>query len=108
MNPGELQQVFVNIINNAVQAMQGKGKLTLSTGSTGGSVVVRISDTGPGISKEHLGKIFDPFFTTKEIGMGTGLGLNIAYRIVTKYMGKIEVESEEGKGATFIIKLPIV
>lgn len=108
VNPGELQQVFVNIINNAVQAMQGKGKLTLSTGSAGGSVVVRISDTGPGISKEHLGKIFDPFFTTKEIGMGTGLGLNIAYRIVTKYMGKIEVESEEGKGATFIIKLPIV
>jgi signal transduction histidine kinase/FixJ family two-component response regulator len=108
VNPGELQQVFVNIINNAVQAMEGKGRLTLSTGSADGHVIVRISDTGPGISKEHLGKIFDPFFTTKEIGRGTGLGLNIAYRIVAKYLGKIEVESEEGKGATFIIKLPIV
>lgn len=107
INSGELQQVFVNIIHNAAQAMDGGGRLLLSTKTDDDSIAVKISDSGPGIPKEHIGKIFDPFFTTKDPDQGTGLGLTIVYRIVQKYNGSISVESEEGKGATFMIKFPI-
>jgi len=107
INSGELQQVFVNIIHNAAQAMNGKGRLLLSTLADGDDVTVRISDNGPGIPKEHIGKIFDPFFTTKEPDQGTGLGLSIVYGIIQKYHGSIGVESKEGKGTTFTIKFPI-
>ena len=106
-NPGEIQQVFTNLITNAFQAMNGKGgRLTLSTRSLKGWVETQVADTGMGIPEFYLKKIFDPFFTTKKSGEGTGLGLNIVYRIVTKYRGKIDVESKEMQGTTFTVKFP--
>jgi PAS domain S-box-containing protein len=106
-NVGEVQQVFTNLITNAFQAMKGNGRmLTLSTRSLKDSVEIKVSDNGMGIPQKYLNKIFDPFFTTKKIGEGTGLGLNIVYRIVTKYEGTIDVESKEGIGTTFTIKFP--
>jgi two-component system NtrC family sensor kinase len=107
-NTGEIQQVFTNLITNAYQAMDGKGgKLVLSTRSLKDSVEVKVSDNGKGIPQKYLNKIFDPFFTMKKPGEGTGLGLNIVYRIVTKYEGTIDVESKEQVGTTFTIKFPI-
>ena len=107
-NTGEIQQVFTNLITNAFQAMDGKGgKLLLSTRLLKDSVEVRVRDHGMGIPQKYLGQIFDPFFTTKNPGEGTGLGLNIVYRIVTKYEGTIDVESKEQVGTTFTIKFPI-
>lgn len=103
----QLQQVFVNIINNAVEAMPKGGTLKIATQTQDGYVEVRISDTGIGIPEKHLGKIFDPFFTTKEVGKGTGLGLSVAHGIVEKHGGSIGVESKLNRGTTFIIKLPI-
>jgi len=106
-NVGEVQQVFTNLITNAFQAMKGNGRmLTLSTRSLKDLVEIKVSDNGMGIPQKYLNKIFDPFFTTKKIGEGTGLGLNIVYRIVTKYEGTIDVESKEGIGTTFTIKFP--
>ena len=106
-NPGEIQQVFTNLITNAFQAMNGKrGHLTLSSRSLKDFVEIKVSDSGVGISPKYLNQIFDPFFTTKKTGEGTGLGLNIVYRIVTKHEGTIEVESTEGVGTTFTIKFP--
>jgi PAS domain S-box-containing protein len=102
----EIDQVFVNLIGNAVQAMNGRGRLTLATALRGDMVTASVSDTGSGIPKEHLGKIFDPFFTTKDPGKGTGLGLYIVHKIVTKHRGKIQVESEPGKGTTFTVAFP--
>ena len=106
-NPGEIQQVFTNLITNAFQAMNGRGgNLILSSRSLKDFVEIKVSDSGVGISPRYLNQIFDPFFTTKKTGEGTGLGLNIVYRIVTKYEGTIEVESTEGVGTTFTIKFP--
>ncbi|MFQ5443500.1 MAG: PAS domain-containing sensor histidine kinase, partial [Nitrospinales bacterium] len=101
--PEEIQQIFINLIKNSVQAMDGKGKLTISSNQNNGLIVIKIQDTGPGIPLEYQNKIFDPFFTTKQQGEGTGLGLNIVHRLVEKYGGEINVESELGKGTTFII-----
>jgi PAS domain S-box-containing protein len=107
-NTGEIQQVFTNLITNAFQAMNGKGgTLVLSTRSSKDSVEVKVTDSGVGIPQKYLNKIFDAFFTTKNPGEGTGLGLNIVYRIVTKYEGTIDVESKENIGTTFTIKFPI-
>jgi signal transduction histidine kinase len=107
-NVGEIQQVFTNLITNAFQAMDGKGgKLGLSTRLIEDLVEVKISDNGMGIPQKYLKQIFDPFFTTKNPGEGTGLGLNIVYRIVSKYQGTIDVESKEQIGTTFTIKFPI-
>jgi len=106
-NQGEMQQVFTNLITNAFQAMNGRGgELILSTRSLKDSVEVKVVDNGMGIPQKSLGQIFDPFFTTKKPGEGTGLGLNIVYRIVTKYEGTIDVESKEQVGTTFTIKFP--
>jgi signal transduction histidine kinase len=106
-NTSEIQQVFTNLITNAFQAMDGRrGQLVLSTQPLRDSIEVKVSDQGIGIPQKHLNQIFDPFFTTKKPGEGTGLGLNIVYRIVTKYDGTIEVESKEQVGTTFIIKFP--
>jgi len=110
-DPYQLQQVFVNIINNAQQAMAekgGPGVLTVMT-RRGRNNTLRISfqDTGPGIPREIMGRIFDPFFTTKEVGQGTGLGLTVSYGIVQEHEGHIWAESEDGRGATFFIELPI-
>jgi|Deesub1362A_J573_1020465.scaffolds.fasta_scaffold00105_75 signal transduction histidine kinase len=105
-DPIQLQQVFVNIITNACQAMPNGGTLTLVTRFYRNIVEIRIADTGVGIRKEDLSRIFDPFFTTRKVGRGTGLGLSISYKIVDAHKGKIEVESEVNKGTIFIIKLP--
>jgi two-component system, NtrC family, sensor kinase len=105
--PQQLNQVFMNILVNAAQAIEKSGEIKIVTGSVDGKVEIRISDTGCGISKENLNKIFDPFFTTKDVGKGTGLGMNIAYNIITKHNGDIRVESTVGKGTTFIIQLPV-
>ena len=107
---GQMQQVFINIIMNAAEAMGGNGSLEVSTAVAEGNrhVVTSIRDTGPGIPEEIRGKIFDPFFTTKPLGKGTGLGLSIAFGIVRKHNGIIEVETEVGKGTTFHIKLPVM
>lgn len=105
-NPVLLSQVFMNLLVNAAQAMDKWGRIDVVTRATGDSVTVKIADNGCGIEKENLGKIFDPFFTTKEVGVGTGLGLSITYGIIQKLGGKIEVESEKGKGTTFTLCLP--
>jgi signal transduction histidine kinase len=107
-NLGEIQQVFINLITNAFQAIQGKkGTVTLSTQSLNGGIEAKVSDDGIGIPERYLNRIFDPFFTTKKAGEGTGLGLNIAYRIVTKYGGTIQVDSQENRGTTFTVRFPI-
>ncbi len=97
----------MNILVNAAQAITERGEISVSTRSDNGFVEIKISDTGSGIPKENLPKIFDPFFTTKKVGKGTGLGLNVAYNIIKKHKGTINVESEVGKGTTFIIKIPV-
>jgi signal transduction histidine kinase/CheY-like chemotaxis protein len=106
----QLQQVFLNLINNAHQAMvdaHGKGELTVSTWAEDDQIHVVIDDSGPGIQKENLSKIFDPFFTTKEVGKGTGLGLSLSYGIVKEHGGTINVKSESGRGTAISIVLPI-
>jgi two-component system, NtrC family, sensor kinase len=104
--PEEIQQIFTNLLTNAVQAMEGKGDLRISTEGQNGNVNVVIKDTGPGIPQEYLSKIYDPFFTTKEQGKGTGLGLNIVHQLVVKYGGKIDVSSQKGIGTTFFLTFP--
>jgi signal transduction histidine kinase len=104
--PEEIFQVFVNLLTNAIHAMEGKGSLTLSTEQGDGHVQISITDTGCGISSEHLQKIFDPFFTTKAVGKGTGLGLYNVRTLVRKYQGELKVESEVGKGTKVILKFP--
>ncbi|NVM03081.1 MAG: PAS domain S-box protein [Candidatus Helarchaeota archaeon] len=102
-----LEQVFVNILVNAVQAIENRGVIKIKTFTKNNFIVIRISDTGKGIPKENVGKIFDAFYTTKEPGKGTGLGLSISYKIIQEHDGTIDVESEVGKGTTFTIKLPV-
>jgi len=106
----QLQQVFLNIILNAEHFMietHKRGTLTITTESTGSIIKASFADDGPGIPKENLGHLFDPFFTTKEVGKGTGLGLSICHGIITEHGGRIQAESELGKGAIFIMELPI-
>ncbi len=105
-NPGELQQVFINLITNAIDAMEESGILSVRTRAEENSIRIEVSDTGKGISREELGNIFDPFFTTKDPGKGTGLGLYVIHQIVGKYGGGIEVESEVGNGTKFRIAFP--
>ena len=104
--PGRLNQVFLNLLINARQAIEGKGTITISTSTKDDRVYVEIEDTGRGIAREHLAKIFDPGFTTKGVGVGTGLGLSICYQIIQDHHGEILVESEVGKGTTFTVVLP--
>ncbi|MEZ6042005.1 MAG: ATP-binding protein [Planctomycetaceae bacterium] len=103
----ELNQVFMNLLVNAAQAIEDQGVITISTESTDQEVIVRISDTGCGISEDVRRKLFTPFFTTKPVGKGTGLGLSISWGIVKKHRGTIEVDSEPGQGTTFSIRLPM-
>ncbi|MEK6693535.1 MAG: PAS domain S-box protein [Nitrospirota bacterium] len=103
---GELRQVFLTIITNALDAMEDRGRLTIETGIEGEKVFIKITDTGPGIPSEIKEKIYDPFFTTKSEKGGTGLGLSIAQRIINNHNGNIDVTSETGKGTTFRIILP--
>ncbi len=104
---GELMQVFLSIVVNALDAMQDKGTLTLETGSNGNAAFTKIGDSGPGIPPNLTSRIFDPFYTTKSERGGTGLGLSIADKIIKSHNGKIEVTSEKGRGTTFKIILPI-
>jgi signal transduction histidine kinase len=97
----------MNLLVNASQAIEGEGDIWVTTRRDTESVLVSIRDNGVGISREDVGRIFDPFFTTKGVGEGTGLGLSISYGIVRRHGGEIWVESEEGIGTTFFIKLPI-
>lgn len=122
VNKNQIQQVIMNLCNNAIDAMKDGGELTIKTQIADGSdktknIIIKISDNGEGIPKDNLDKIFEPFFTTKQVGKGTGLGLSLCYEIIQKHNGTIEVESptftevsagrEVGKGTTFIIKLPV-
>jgi two-component system, NtrC family, sensor kinase len=105
--PSRINQVFINLVTNAVQAMDGKGTLTITTSARDGWVDIEVCDTGCGIAPENLSKIMDPFFTTKPVGQGTGLGLSIVRRIVDEHGGKIAVDSKVGVGTTITISLPI-
>ena len=105
--PGLLNQVFLNIIINAIQAIEGKGKIFISTEIAGENVIIIIRDNGNGISPDNLTRIFEPGFTTKRAGVGTGLGLAICYQIIEDHHGEIKASSEIGKGTEFMITLPI-
>ena len=108
-SPSQLNQVFINLINNAAQAVHpDTGEITVSTRVVDeGHVAVEVADNGSGIPSEILSKIFDPFFTTKEVGKGTGLGLSIAYKIIDQHGGKISVDSTVNAGTRFTIVLPL-
>ena len=105
--PGQLNQVFMNVINNAVESIHGEGKITIRTWMENKQLKISVKDSGKGMTENTISKIFDPFFTTKEVGKGTGLGLSISFGIIEKHNGKIEVESEPGKGTEFIISIPV-
>jgi two-component system NtrC family sensor kinase len=107
----QIQQVFINLINNARDALvtdQGAGTLTIRTYDADSNIMIEFEDTGPGIPDDIITKIFEPFFTTKETGKGTGLGLSMAYGIIREHGGTILVESKPGKGANFTVSVPIV
>jgi len=104
----QLNQVFMNLLVNAAQAIKNRGVITIATGGGDGWVWVKISDTGCGIPQQNLKRIFEPFFTTKPVGSGTGLGLSLSYSIVNKHGGRIEVASKPDAGTAFTIHLPVV
>ncbi|UCB52007.1 MAG: HAMP domain-containing protein [Candidatus Zixiibacteriota bacterium] len=104
---GQIQQVFINILLNAIESMPQGGSLVVSSGIEDEMAAIRFTDTGHGISEKDLPKIFDPFFTTKRQGQGTGLGLSVSYGIIERHRGKLGVKSKVGKGTTFTVKLPI-
>jgi len=106
--PNQINQVFINILVNAAQAIEGTGDIFIKTFTRDKNIVVEFRDTGKGIAKENLEKIFDPGFTTKGAGVGTGLGLSIVYQILKDHNGNIEADSEVGKGTTMRVVLPIV
>ncbi len=106
-NGGKLQQVFMNLFLNAKDAMPEGGELRISTRGRNSSLVVRVQDSGQGISRENIKKIYDPFFTTKEIGKGTGLGLSVSYGIIQEHSGRISVDSQPGRGTVFVLELPV-
>lgn len=105
--PSEINQVFMNLLLNAVQAIDDKGTITIRTGTQADEVWLEVEDSGKGIAPEHINRIFDPFFTTKPVGKGTGLGLSLSYGIVQKHNGRIDVKSAPGKGSTFRVWLPV-
>ena len=105
--PSRLNQVFLNLLVNAGQSIDGVGTITISTGVDGDEAWIAVADTGCGIPPENLNRIFDPFFTTKPVGQGTGLGLSVSHSIVRKHGGRLDVESEVGRGTRFTIRLPL-
>ena len=107
-HPQQLNQVFMNILLNAAQAIEDNGEVRIQTRQNNQNIEIVIQDNGHGIETENLSRVFDPFFTTKDVGEGTGLGMNIAYNIVKKHDGSIDVESRQGEGTTFTVKIPAV
>ena len=105
--PGKINQVFMNILNNSEQAIEGKGKIEIKTWNDDKQAYISFRDTGTGMNNETKQKIFEPFFSTKGVGKGTGLGLSISYGIIQKHRGEIKIESEIGKGSTFLVVLPL-
>jgi len=105
--PSQLNQVFLNLLMNAVQAIGERGQITLRTRHENDWVSIVVSDTGSGIAPENRKRVFDPFFTTKPVGKSTGLGLSVAYGIVRKHGGRIDLDSELGKGSIFTVRLPV-
>ena len=103
----QIDQVFLNLLANAAQAIEGPGAITIETRRDGAAAVIGIADTGPGIPPEVMGRLFDPFFTTKPVGGGTGLGLSISYEIVKKHGGEIRAASPAGGGAVFTVRIPL-
>ena len=104
--PGQLNQVFMNLISNAIEAIDGGGEIKITSKNIEDYLIISIKDSGVGMSKDVMDKIFDPFFTTKDLGKGTGLGLSISFGIIEKHKGKLEVKSKFGMGSTFSIYLP--
>ena len=107
MDPDQIRQVFLNFINNAGDAIEGSGLITISTRSEAGYVYITITDTGHGMTTGQLEKIFDPFYTTKEVGKGTGLGLSVSLNIVKSMGGAINVQSIPEVGSSFTVSLPL-
>jgi signal transduction histidine kinase len=106
--PGQINQVFMNILSNAIQAIPDKGNIYIKTSQEYNMAKISIRDSGSGMPEEVRKKIFDPFFTTKDVGKGTGLGLSISFGIIQKHNGEIEVFSTPGEGTEFIIKIPLI
>jgi signal transduction histidine kinase len=106
-NAPQLNQVFRNVLLNAVQAIEGRGEIRISTRFSDDVVEIEISDTGHGIAPENLGRVFEPFFSTRGVGQGMGLGLAVAYHLLKRHGGSIAVTSEVGKGACFVLRLPV-
>jgi len=102
-----MHQAILNVLTNAIHAIEGKGIIKIKTELNKNDFVINITDTGCGIDKENLNKVFDPFFTTKEPGKGTGLGLSITYNILQEHNASIEIDSEVNKGTTVLIKIPV-
>jgi len=105
--PSQLNQVFMNLLVNAAQAIPDRGTITIACGTRDDEVWIEVQDTGCGMAPEVARRIFDPFFTTKPVGQGTGLGLSVSYSIVKRHGGRIEVESTPGEGTTFRVWMPI-
>jgi len=105
--PSQINQVFMNLLTNAAQAIEGHGHIVLRSRREGNSVWFEVQDDGAGIRPEDIGRVFEPFYTTKPVGKGTGLGLSLSWGIVQRHRGKIEVHSEPSQGTTFRVTLPI-
>lgn len=106
-SPTQINQVLMNLLVNAAQAIEKEGQITINVQLYGDNVVIRIIDTGCGIPQEHIPQIFDPFFTTKDVGKGTGMGLSISIGIITEHQGTLEVESSSELGTVMRMTLPI-
>ena len=103
----QLQQVFMNIALNALDAMNGRGKLSVRSGRNNGSIEIVFTDTGEGMTTEEIQHVFEPYYTTKAARAGTGLGLALSYNIIRKHGGTIQVQSEKGKGSSFAVSIPL-
>ena len=104
--PGPLNQVIMNLVSNAIDAIEGEGRITITTGGFDSTFILSVADTGKGIPMAIRDRVFEPFFTTKPVGAGTGLGLSISYGIIQRHNGTLDLESEEGKGTKFTIRIP--